>query len=176
MSDEDIALRAIYKQTFPMVKKLILDNNGREEEVLDIFQDTVLIFFNNVSADRYKGNSTISTYLYGIARNQWHQHLRKTKRIRFDGNVEESDLIEVTIHEKEEIHVIRTVAKFLDKLDADCRKLLNMFYFENKSMQFIKETFGLGSEQAAKTKKFRCMKKLEGHFKSDNISRDSFSL
>lgn len=172
----NVAFRAIYKQVFPLIRGMVLDTGGSEEQALDIFQDTSLIFFNNVTSGRYKGNSTISTYLYSIARNQWFVQLKKEKRLPRGGSVSEIDISDVSAEDNRELETIKIIEQFFNKLDDGCQRLLKMYYYDNKSMKQIMESFNLGSEQAAKTKKFRCMKKLEGLFKSYRIDRNSFNI
>ncbi len=170
------AFTAIYQQVFPMIKRLVFDSGGSEEQALDVFQDTSMIFYTNVTSDKYKSNSTISTYLYSIARNQWFVQLKKEKRMPHGGAIEEMEISDIADEENTELETIKMVEKFFKKLDDSCQQLLKMYYYQNKNMKQIMESFGLGSEQAAKTKKFRCMKKLEGLFKSYKINKDSFNL
>ncbi|MEL6558483.1 MAG: sigma-70 family RNA polymerase sigma factor [Bacteroidota bacterium] len=172
----NVAFRAIYQQVFPLIRRMVLDTGGSEEQALDTFQDTSLIFFNNVTADRYKSNSTISTYLYSIARNQWFVQLKKEKRLPRGGSVSDVDISDVNTEENQELETTKIVERFFNKLDDGCQQLLKMYYYDNKSMKQIMESFNLGSEQAAKTKKFRCMKKLQGLFKSYRIDRNSFNI
>ncbi|MGB3466955.1 MAG: sigma-70 family RNA polymerase sigma factor [Cyclobacteriaceae bacterium] len=172
----NLAFKAIYQRVFPMIKKLVLDSGGSEDEALDILQDTSLVFYKNVSADKYKSNSSISTYIYAIARNLWYMHLRKQKKMPRKESVESVEIIEITEDHNKELENIRLVEEFFSKLDEGCQRLLKMYYYQNMSMKQIMDAFGLGSEQSTRTKKFRCMKKLEGLFKAYKIEKGSFNL
>jgi len=170
------ALKVIYEEVFPIVKKYILKNNGSEEEALDVFQECTVIFYNQVKEGRYEMNAKISTYMYSIARNQWYQQLRKKKRIDYKSEMDETTLVATHESDVSSLHATNVVDRLMEKLDGQCKKVLLMFYFKKQSMKEIMIEFELGSEQAAKTKKLRCMKKLEELFESHNITRDLFTL
>ena len=40
----DLIIRYIYQELFPMIKYLVMSNNGNEEDAEDIFQDGLVIF------------------------------------------------------------------------------------------------------------------------------------
>jgi len=170
----NIAFREIYRQVYPMVKRMVIDHGGSEEEAFDIFQDTALIFFNKVSNDQYTKTSSISTYLYAIARNQWYYYIRRNKHVINSQDLEGVEAVEITENESDKLSIAKIMEKLLDQLDQDCRNLLTMFYYQNKSMKLIKEAFNLGSVQAAKVKKFRCVKRLKQLFNAKRINKDSF--
>ena len=92
------------------------------------------------------------------------------------GSIEDLEIGQAAEEDHAELDMIRIVEKFFTKLDQGCQRLLRMYYYDSKSMKQIMADFGLGSEQAAKTKKFRCMKKLEGLFAAHQIKKDSFNL
>jgi Tfp pilus assembly PilM family ATPase len=62
----------------------------------------------------------------------------------------------------------------LNGLNVGCRELLKAFYFDKKPLRILKLEFGLGSEQAIKNKKLRCMKTLMEHVKNLNLTIEDF--
>ncbi len=66
--------------------------------------------------------------------------------------------------------------RVLDHLDGNCRKLLISFYFHQNSMKDLTAQFGLSSEQVARTKKLRCMKKLRDIVKRYHLDQNQFKL
>ncbi len=62
----------------------------------------------------------------------------------------------------EEFHSVDTVSleKIFSQLRGECQEILKLFYFESMSMEQIKSVFNLGSTQAAKNKKHRCLQHL----------------
>jgi DNA-directed RNA polymerase specialized sigma subunit len=49
----------------------------------------------------------------------------------------------------------------IDKLGENCKKILLLYYFENKNMKEILETLPYENEQVVRNKKSKCLKKLE---------------
>ena len=48
------------------------------------------------------------------------------------------------------------------KLDENCQKILQLFYYDNLSMAIIAERTGYTNADNAKTQKYRCIQKLQG--------------
>ena len=121
---------------------------------------------------RFKEASSISTYVFGITNNLWKAYLRKEMKAR---QIEISDIGKELVSEQEhgKVDLSKTMHRLLDELGGNCKKILYMYYYENKSMLEVKKSFDLGSEQAAKTKKYRCMQQLIKLFKKRNITPDS---
>ena len=132
-----------------------------EEVALDAFQEGVVSFYYNIKNDKVKAsNASIKTYLFAIAKNILFNKLRKTKfevSTDYDIGEEESSwemsLFDVT--ERQEF-----LANALNSLGQNCRKLLQLFYFDGNSMEAIASKLGYKSENVAKTQKMRCLQAL----------------
>lgn len=157
---QDIAFRQLYRDCYAMIESLVVKNSGSPEQAKDVFHDGVIVFFNKAKKN-LEMTSSIKTYLYSICRNIWLSQLRKKKReLPLDDKFEyvdvKGDIFEtLVVNERKKI-----IAELLGQLGGDCKKLLQLFYFNRMKMQKIKEVFNLGSEQAAKNKKSQCLKKL----------------
>ena len=66
--------------------------------------------------------------------------------------------------------------ELMTELKEDCQKLLLGFYYERKSMKDLMEIFKLGSEQAAKNKKLRCMDSLIRLVKGREMTIENFLI
>lgn len=153
------AFSFLVQRDFPAIRIFISKNSGQNEDAKDIFQDGLITLINNLNKGSFKGNSTIKSYLFAICKNIWFQHLRKNKKFK---QTELTD-IEATddLIEKNEIEEkYDLVKKKFRKLGDECQKILIEFYYQNKSMKELQQSFNLGSAQAAKNKKSRCLKKL----------------
>ena len=157
----DEAMRYVYQTCYGVIENLVLKNNGSSDEVKDIFQDGVISLYNQLREKEVKLNCTVKTYLYSICRNLWLTKLKK--RGREIGLTEEEEFIEIeegSLYHMIESERINCVAKLLDELGGDCKKLLLNFYFKRMRTKEIMESMNLPSEQATKTKKSRCMQAL----------------
>ena len=151
------AIRYLYRQFYPMALKFVKQNKGNAEDANDVFQESLIAFYENVKGNKFRGDSTIKTYLYSTIRNNWFTKLKKTKtQIDIDKVISS---IEDT-NRNSETELINILAKLLEKLGSSCKKILTYYYYENFSMKDIKEKMDFSTEQSAKTQKYKCMQKL----------------
>ena len=161
------ALRLLYRKCFPSLRKLI-GPEWSDEAVEDIYHEGLARMYDSLQDGKFRGEAQLSTYLITICRNLWLMEIRSNK-VTYN-----SDLVE---KQKEATHQsldVQYLTAVLNEMSGECKNLLSSFYYDNKSMQEIQQDFGLGSEQAAKNKKSRCLKKLISFFKQKGITYDSF--
>ena len=171
-AQQNEAFEAIYLEVYPRVKNFILKKNGTEALSLDLFQDAIIVFFNQVKSGKFQEASTISTYLHGIVHNLWRVHLRNEKKMpRAELSPYEMDLVQD--EDRAHVDLGKVMTRLLNELGDGCKQLIQLYYYERKTMQEIKDHFALGSEQTAKNKKYRCMQQLIKLFKSSNITKES---
>ncbi len=160
------ALEYLYKKYYKMMTNLIIRNNGSEEEAKDIFQDALIVFWQNVTSNKLILTSKISTYLYSVCQNLWRKELDRKSRL----SNEEKDGVEWMDSETEErAKIIHTCIK---KLDETCRKLLTYYYFDDMSMQDITTKLGFANPDTTKTRKYKCKKKLDSLVKAKYSASD----
>ena len=145
----------------------MLNNNGDSQDGEDIFQDGLIVLFNQARKPDFELRCTIKTYLYSVCRNLWLKKLRKSSRvveltesIKQFITIDESQLKTLEVTEEKEI-----VANYLNQLSNGCQEILKYFYFDKKKMSEIASLMGLANEQGAKNKKSMCMKKLKSLMK-----------
>lgn len=149
------AFKLIYSKCFPKVRQYILKNSGTHEEAKDLFQEAITITYYNLLNDKFRGESSLNQYLIGIARNLWLLKLRK-KTLPLTPLEGQQFVVEPS---PEQIN-IDLLNRVIAQLNEGCRAILKSFYYDDESMENIAKKLNLGSAQAAKTKKLRCMKKL----------------
>jgi len=161
LKDCDVAFRYLYTHHFESVQSMILKNKGSRVDAKDVFQDAMVILYNKIRSPQFTLSSKFSTYLYAISRNLWLKRLKKAKR---EVNIEDVHMsnipMDVVADLNDKVHKSNAVSTLLEKSGEKCLKLLKMFYYERRTMNEIAEIFGLSSEQVAKNKKVRCLKKI----------------
>lgn len=120
-----------------------------------------------LSIGSFKGDSTIKTWLFGIARNLWLQSLRKDKH-----TVDYSELLDVYVTESISDHIVTKqiadrIFELLKKKDERTQKIiimrLNRFsYYE------ISEKVGI-SENSARVIDYRTKKWLKSVLKKEEL-------
>lgn len=163
---DEKALEFVYKKYYRMMTKLVITNSGTEEEARDIYQDALVVFWQKATSGKLVLTSKISTYVYSICQNLWRKELDRKKRL----SNEEKDAIVVQDTETEERQ--RIIAQCLDQLGDTCKKVLTYYYFEEMSMQDIAEKLGFANTDTAKTKKYKCKKKLDDLVRAQYSERD----
>ncbi|MBC8156312.1 MAG: sigma-70 family RNA polymerase sigma factor [Bacteroidetes bacterium] len=174
----DAALTQLYRRYFPMVLHLVLNNSGSEDDAKDIYQETLVVLYEKVSADSLELNCQLKTYLYSVSRRLWLKQLSKRRATNGGaarngsngGGTYFSDAeIPAPVDDDLEMHEARDrqfdlMADSLAKLGEPCRTLLEDFYIRHFSMQQITEKFGYTNADNAKTQKYKCLTRLKRLF------------
>lgn len=167
----------LYEKHFNMISNFVRTNNGNHEDAEDLFQEAIVVFIDLVRKDRFRGDSSIKTFIYAISKNLWLNELKKRNRAIF----RETEYYENTEKESEEIRsgiseneVRKQVLSFLDKLGENCKKILILFYYEEKSMRDIFQEMNYESEQVARNMKYKCMKRLHELLDDNSHIKQSF--
>jgi RNA polymerase sigma factor (sigma-70 family) len=149
-----------------MMTKLVITNSGTEEEARDIYQDALIVFWQKATSGNLVMTSKISTYIYSICQNLWRKELERKKRL----SNEEKDtpvMLDLDTAEREKI-----IAGCIEQLGDTCKKVLMYYYFEEMSMQDIADKLGFANTDTAKTKKYKCKKKLDELIKAQYSEHD----
>lgn len=163
------ALKAIYENYFGKIKNYVLKNKGTDADARDIFQDGLMIFYDNVKARKYKEEASLETYLFAICRNVWLHRLQKDKR----NQVLLNELPSEVSSDESEMNSGK-INEVLHELKEDCRQILIEFYYHKKSIHELKMIMGMNSDQVVKNKKKRCLTYLMGIIKQKKLSKASF--
>jgi RNA polymerase sigma factor (sigma-70 family) len=160
----DEAIRQLYRMQFGIAKAYIKQNNGSEEDAEDIFQEVILSFIELVKKDKFRGDSSITTFLYAITRNTWLNELKKRGRSKLrDLTFEkakdntEMDVSHYIVNRELKAQLMEVV----DSLGETCKKILLAFYYDNLAIKDILQTLDYENEQVVRNKKYKCLKQLE---------------
>jgi len=164
--NERIAAETIYRDNFNMVQSLIINNNGTTEDARDIFQEAMIVLYENVKKSDFELNCQIKTYVYSVCRRLWLKRLQQIGRYSIDVNSMDSL---VPVEEDVENHEKRnTEFEMMDvaisKLGEPCKSLIEAFYLQKKNMQEIADDFGYTNADNAKNQKYKCLMRLKKIF------------
>lgn len=135
------------------------------ENAKDIFQDVLIAFYDNIKTGKLiELTSDVKTYLFAIGKFKIINFQKREQRsVTFsDFNLSMvKEPIENTMADKEEQEFIKTtINRFLNEQCEDCKKVLEMYYFEELDMKTIAKKMGYKNADVAKKKKYECFKKL----------------
>lgn len=164
--NDNKAAETIYKDNYNMVQSMIINNNGSTDDARDIFQEAMIVLFENSKSDSFQLNCQIKTYLYSVARRLWLKRLQHLKK--YGGQVENLGEL-VSVEEEMETHEQRSaefhvMEKALMNLGEPCKTLLEAYYMQKKSMVEIAGSFGYTNADNAKNQKYKCLMRLKKLF------------
>lgn len=161
---DDAAIKQLYNSYFKTATSYITQHGGSGEDAEDIFQEVLLTFIQLVQQNKFRGESSIGTFLYAIVRHAWLNELKRKGRadVREEKYEMTQEKIEADasryMEAKEEK---KALFAMIENLGDTCKKILMAFYFENLSMREILSGLHYDSEQAVRNKKHKCLKQLE---------------
>jgi RNA polymerase sigma-70 factor (ECF subfamily) len=135
--------------------------NCSSDDCQDIYQMTILIFYDNVRSGKLEYlTSSIKTYLFAIGKNVAHDNLRaRQKKL----TLQESWPSELIIREDDPAHqdfVLEAVRQAMARMSEPSRTLLQLFYYEHKTMEEICILLGYKNAATAKNQKCKIMTQL----------------
>jgi len=163
---DEAALDYLYKEHYRMMIKIVLNNNGTEEEAKDIYQDALIVFWQKAVKSDLVLTSKISTYIYSICLNLWRKELDRKSRLIHD---EHETAVEVDYEVEERGEIVR---QCIGELGDVCKRILTYYYFDEMNMNEIAEKLNFANTDTAKTKKYKCKKRLDQLIKSKFSSMD----
>jgi RNA polymerase sigma-70 factor (ECF subfamily) len=146
-------------KVFALVMGVLKDYELAQEVAQDVFVKAY------VSLNKFRKDASFSTWLYRISYNTAISETRKKKvhKIDFNENVSaeiswenEDELKESLNKEEDQLRL----SKAIEELLPDEKHIINMYYFEEKTISEICEITGL-SQSNAKVKLYRLRKKLK---------------
>jgi RNA polymerase sigma factor (sigma-70 family) len=160
----DKAIKNIYRCYFESLGWYVMNNNGSREDAEDVFQEVVINFIDLVQKNKFRGESSIKTFLFSLNRHIWLNELKKRGRAlkreekyQSGQEAEEKDVAGLITDREERKQIMLLV----DQLGDTCKKILLSFYYDNLSMKEILEKLHYENEQVVRNKKYKCLKQLE---------------
>ena len=162
-NQDDKILNWLYDNYLESVRHYVLKNNGSKEDVSDVFQDSMIVLYSQVTEDNLNLTTDLKGYFFGIARNVWSAQLRKKQRTT-ELEIEPAD--EDDIEEINNQLLERVVSRAFQKLKPDQKMVLNLFS-EGHSYEEIAVKMDLKNEVYARRKKYLCKEVLLELMKKD---------
>ncbi len=160
----DETIKAIYQTHFDSLSWYVINNSGSRQDAEDVFQEVVVSFIDLVQKNKFRGESTVKTFLFSLNRHTWLNELKRRGRAtlreeKFERGQERVELD--ASHHISDREGKAEVARLVGELGETCRKILLLFYYENMPMKEILEVTDYENEQVVRNKKYKCLKQLE---------------
>lgn len=157
----EFAIKYLYKTCHPLILNMVTKNNGNREDAADIFQESIIVAYQNIKEGNFRKDSTIKTFIYSVAKNLWLKKLSEKKEFFFipiEG-FNEQFLEDCDPYDASEVTEQRILSAFR-RMEPEQKSVLDDYYYHNFSHKDIAEKYNLSSTAAAKNKKSRALKKL----------------
>ena len=155
------AVSFLYEEYYHYSVSYVFSKNGSEDDAKEIFQEAIIILIHNIRKKKFREESTVKTYLYGICRRLWLKELKLKGRVfqlleddRIENNVE-FELHEQTIDRFEKME------DALSKLGESCETIIRKYYLLKESMKVIAESLGYTNANNVKNQKYKCLQRLK---------------
>jgi RNA polymerase sigma factor (sigma-70 family) len=132
-------------------------------ELIEVYQDACLVVFENAVLGKLDHvQSSLQSYLFGVAKFLIYKRFRNAKRL---SEIDLSEAEEAIFFEPFEDELqnprIDLIRSSLGKMGKKCRQILTLFYFEEKDLDDIMTTMAYESKNVLKSQKSRCLKQLK---------------
>ncbi len=149
----------IYKQFFPMVRKMVISGGGDTQQAKDIFQDAIIILYRKLNSGELKLSCKLSTYVYAITKKLWMQEIKFNRKFVSDENTI-SDIAEEPNESDEYKNLLNNLfLKHFSLLSDDCKKILRM-HFNSATVDDIQLIMGYKTRHHTIDRKYRCKRSL----------------
>lgn len=162
-------IRSIYHEHYQSIKSMVNNFKYISLDPQDVFQEGLTIVVINVRKGSFKGDSNLSTYLYGICRNICLKEYNKKIKTTEIKDVEQ----EV---ENDNFDVIKRMIEVKDLLDEKCKTIIDLrFGIGNENdtgrvNRFEKIAVELKiTSDTARQRFSRCMIKLKQIMANDSV-------
>ena len=160
LSGDRAALKQMYAALFPIIRGLIRDYGGSEDDAKDVFQDAVIVLYEKAQQSDFQLTSKFSTLFYGVCNNLWRSRQQKKSA----SEVTIPDHAKYIADSSAEVDLLQVERgklfyRALRQLGGDCQKLLELF-FQKLSMGEIAQQMGFASEGYARVRKSQCKDRL----------------
>jgi RNA polymerase sigma factor (sigma-70 family) len=158
--DRDV-LKYLYNTLFPKVSTYIRNHSGDRDVAFDIFQDSIMVFYRYVKEEKFDPQYDIGAFVFAVGKNLWLNRLRKESRAVVlpeytdfpDGG---TDILQHLINRER----AEAVEAMLVALGKRCEELLRYSIFHRMKNAEICQLMGFSTENAVKTRKYKCMQRL----------------
>ena len=160
---DQMALKLLYQEHYPMIKHLITTNNGSEADAKDIYQEGIIVLYERIRSGEFELLSKLKTFIYAVCRRLWLKELRKMNR--FTGDIENHEQSENWGHQMDEIEQETAQRKMLEKnidaLGEPCKTIIVDFFYHGFTMEEIAEKMNYTNAANAKNQKYKCLQRLK---------------
>ena len=153
-------ISGIYRECYDNIEYMIVSKSGNAMDAEDIFQEAVMVLYENSKKPDFHLSSSIKTFLYSVSRNLWYNQLRKRGRlVSLPDDYEPDEAYHLPQDEPDER--IEAVLKCIGSLGEKCKAILQLYYFDEMDMAGIALQLQYTNADNVKAQKYKCFVQLK---------------
>ncbi len=166
LAGEDAAFEYLYRLLYQRISGHIFATGGSSADTKVVVHESIITLLFNLRHEKYQWRAEVEliTYMVSIARHKWSEMIRSQSRsLSLDQITLPPDSEVAALPEVDELDFEnrrQLVEQNITLLGEKCRRCIDLFYFQQQSMQKIAVQLGWASDDVAKKEKYRCLKKL----------------
>ena len=169
LKEDSEALSIVYKRHKSYCINFMKSMYNEYDEIKDIFQDAVIVFYENLNTDGFTLTCSMQTYLNSICRNQILKRINFSKRYDVKTADDKSEFLENITDwfddgmevNNERVNVMKDILKDMKETSSKCYDILVRFFYQNQTMDKIAADLDYTNADNAKNQKYRCQEKLK---------------
>jgi RNA polymerase sigma factor (sigma-70 family) len=167
IANDHVVMQYIYNKYFESIKAFVIRHGGTKDDAWDIFQDGIIIVYEQLKNNELKLENTFHTYFFAICKYTWFKVLREKDK-RYYQQIEVSrEYEQMNLHDYhadideliEKEKRIKLYDRNFLKLSDECQKLLKLVAL-GRSVQEIGESFNYKSVGFVYKKRRICKERL----------------
>jgi RNA polymerase sigma factor (sigma-70 family) len=158
----------LYQQLLPKVARYIAGKGGSIEDARDVFQDSVVIWYEKVRTANLAIQNE-QAYIMGIAKHLWIKEFNSAK----SQPLTDEHLNEVSAVEEDQL-LTNKLLGYLETAGQKCMELLKAFYYDGVPVHQIAEQFGYSGVRSATVQKYKCLEKVRETVKQQALKYEDF--
>lgn len=160
---DNLVIKHVYFSYKKAVENYVTRNSGTLHDSEDVLHEAIMSILKTFSSDNFILLKTFDAYFTTTYQNTWKCKAKFKRREEltesFTENIIEDNSYLYDEYKLEQIK--RLTWNKYRKLPEECQKVLEMFFYQKKSMSEIAFKMDYKNQDSAKSKKYKCIEKLK---------------
>ncbi|MEM8940469.1 MAG: sigma-70 family RNA polymerase sigma factor [Bacteroidota bacterium] len=167
LQNREVIILQWYEEVFPKAAAYIQRRGGNLEEAKEVFQESLIVCYEKLSANSFFPEVSNEAYLMGILKKRWLKYQSKPEsKVGLEGLEIAEEKIQKPLSEK--------LLHYLKQSGERCMDLLQSFYYEKLTMRQLADRFGYANERSVTVQKYKCLEKMRDRVKQKSLTYEDF--
>ncbi|WP_066836144.1 RNA polymerase sigma factor [Rufibacter ruber] len=170
-AEREALFTELYQQVFPAVARYVSRRGGSLDQAKDVFQDTVVVYYEKAANGHTNEIPHVPKYLMGIAKHLWAKRYSQEQQQK---SLDPAQLQLETATLEPPTPSVQKVLRFLNTAGQKCMDLLKAFYYDRIPAEEMASSFGFSGPRSATVQKFKCLEKVREAVRTQALDYEDF--